>query len=329
MDKKKKYTFLVTSIIAICLSVIIFVGTITSVYTGLFHGNEHERLYGSSALQLLEIAEAELGAPNGDKYRSWWNGGYADGAAWCATFISWCAEQCGMLGTVIPRFQGCTNGMNWFKERDQWVQGNSYDPKPGDIIFFDYDANEVGLNHVGIVWEYENGIIKTIEGNSGNRCESNQYSKSYYAIYGYGTPAYADITYGDGMEMSEDDIYYLAQLVYAEAGATWLTDHHQQMVASVVINRINSSLYPNTLRDVIGQTKPSVQYAPYWNGTLNNMRPDERTIRNTKYVVENGPVCPPNVLTQSGYSYAWDGIYEIIYDPLGILMPTYFCIINE
>ena len=325
MNEKLKKTLWGTVAGFIAFSLLL-VSIMASVYSVIVRVNTTERIYGSSALRIIQIAEAELGAINGDKYRSWWNGGYADGAAWCATFVSWCADQCGMLETIIPRFQGCSVGMNWFKAKDQWQEGPDYIPQMGDIIFFDWDPYEEGIDHVGFVWKCENGIVTTIEGNSGDRCVSNRYSLSYSCIVGYGTPAYPDMAYGDGMEMSEDDIYYLAQLVYAEAGSTWLTDHHQQMVASVVINRINSSLYPNTLREVIAQPR---QYAPYLNGTLESMTPDERTIRNVRYVVENGPVCPSNVLTQSGYSYAWDGIYEVIYDPLGILMPTYFCIINE
>lgn len=311
-------------VVIISLFVFSLLAGISQIFIGSRGRNNQGGNSGSAVNRFLEIAESELGTVGGDKYRRWYTG-RADGQPWCATFISWCANEAGILDTCIPKFQGCSVGVSWFKSHDQWIPGNTYVPNPGDIIFFEFQNPNDGPEHVGIVWKVEDGMVTTIEGNSSDQCQSNNYSLSYSAIYGYGTPVYPENTSQGTMEFSNDDIYYLAQLVYAEAGSSWLTDHHQQMVASVVINRINSPLYPNTLREVIAQPG---QYQPYIDGSLTHQHPDDRTIRNTRYVIENGPVCPANVLTQSGYSYVYDGIYEIIYDPLGILDPTYFCYID-
>lgn len=295
---------------------------ITLIVAGSRKGQKSN--FGSLRNYFLEIAENELGTSSGDKYRLWYSG-VADGEPWCATFVSWCANEAGILGETIPKFQSCAVGVSWFRSKNEWKEGSDYIPNPGDIIFFEFQNPYDGPEHVGIVWKVENGMVQTIEGNSSDQCQSNIYVIGSSVIYGYGIPEYPEGNFGSQTDLSEDDIYYLAQLVYAEAGSSWLTDHHQQMVASVVINRINSPLFPNTLRDVIAQPG---QYQPYIDGSLNHQYPDERTIRNTRYVVENGPVCPENVLTQSGYSYAYDGIYEVIHDPLGILSPSYFCYIN-
>ena len=327
MKKLKKRIVLLIAVfmLGIGFIVVAIASSILAIVTG-GQGSSNQRSSSDSVINnFLEIAEHELGTVGGDKYREWYTG-RADGEAWCATFISWCANEAGILDVSIPKFQGCSVGVNWFKARDEWIEGNNYTPNPGDIIFFEFQNPYDGPEHVGIVWKIENGMIVTIEGNSSDQCQSNVYSLSYSAICGYGVPTYPERTSQGSLELSENDIYYLSQLVYAEAGASWLTDHHQQMVASVVINRINSPLYPNTLREVIAQPG---QYQPYIDGTLDGQYPDERTIRNTRYVVEHGPVCPPNVLTQSGFSYTYDGIYEIIYDPLGILPPSYFCYINQ
>ncbi len=108
-------------------------------------------------------------------------------------FVSWCANECGYLDAgVIPKFAGCVNGVQWFKDRGLW-QDNSYEPRPGDIIFFDWnDENgQDGLtDHVGIVEKVENGFVYTVEGNSGDSCRERRYSIGHYEIYGYGTPAY-------------------------------------------------------------------------------------------------------------------------------------------
>lgn len=45
-------------------------------------------------------------------------------------------------------------------------------------------------DHVGIVWKVEDGIIYTVEGNSGDSCRVNQYPVGYYEILGYGVVAY-------------------------------------------------------------------------------------------------------------------------------------------
>ena len=108
-----------------------------------------------------------------------------------------CMPSLGMItinieAGVIPKFAACVSqGVPWFQERGLW-QDNSYEPRPGDIIFFDWDdgGQDGSSDHVGIVEKVENGRIYTIEGNSGDSCRQNSYPVGYYEIYGYGTPAY-------------------------------------------------------------------------------------------------------------------------------------------
>lgn len=55
-----------------------------------------------------------------------------------------CMPSLGMItinieAGVIPKFAACASqGVPWFQERGLW-QDNSYEPRPGDIIFFDWD----------------------------------------------------------------------------------------------------------------------------------------------------------------------------------------------
>ena len=94
---------------------------------------------------------------------------------------------------VIPKFASCSIGIQWFRERGLW-QDRSYEPRPGDLIFFDWDDEDEGqdgaADHVGIVEKVEGGIVYTVEGNSGNACRERQYAIGHAEIYGYGTPAY-------------------------------------------------------------------------------------------------------------------------------------------
>lgn len=92
---------------------------------------------------------------------------------------------------VIPKYAGCVWGVEWFRERSQWAD-NSIEPTPGMIIFFDWD-NKGGSgpqdgesDHTGIVEKVEDGIVYTVEGNSGDSCRERSYPVGYYEILGYG-----------------------------------------------------------------------------------------------------------------------------------------------
>ena len=152
-------------------------------------------LYGINASDdmIVAVALSQVGNIGGEPYWSWY--GFGSRVPWCACFVSWCANECGYIyAGVIPKFAGCINGVNWFKERGQWAD-NSAEPTPGMIIFFDWDKQETGgpdglSDHVGIVEKVENGRVYTIEGNSGDSCRQRSYPLGYYQILGYGIPAY-------------------------------------------------------------------------------------------------------------------------------------------
>ena len=136
---------------------------------------------------IVEVALTQLGNEGGQPYWSWY---VFDGRVeWCACFVSWCADQCGYLDSgIVPKFAGCVDGANWFKGNGQW-QDRNYEPTAGTIIFFDWE-NDGETDHVGIVEKCENGVVYTVEGNSGDACRQNQYSVGSSSIYGYGIPAY-------------------------------------------------------------------------------------------------------------------------------------------
>lgn len=136
---------------------------------------------------IVEVALTQLGNEGGQPYWSWY--GFDGRVEWCACFVSWCADQCDYLDSgIVPKFAGCVDGANWFKGNGQW-QDRNYEPTAGTIIFFDWE-NDGETDHVGIVEKCENGVVYTVEGNSGDACRQNQYSVGSSSIYGYGIPAY-------------------------------------------------------------------------------------------------------------------------------------------
>ena len=146
-------------------------------------------LYGISggSKKILSVAAMQIGNSGGQPYWSWY--GFGSRVEWCACFVSWCANECGYIDAgIIPKFASCDVGMNWFKNHSLW-QTNTYTPREGDIIFFDWD-NDGLANHVGIVEKIKDGKVHTIEGNSGDACKKLEYNSGDSRILGYGVPAY-------------------------------------------------------------------------------------------------------------------------------------------
>ena len=144
-----------------------------------------------TSILIVEVARSQIGNVGGEPYWSWY--GFTERVEWCACFVSWCADKCGYISSgIIPKFSGCINGVDWFKGRGQWI-GNSFEPSPGMIIFFDWDdedGQDGNADHVGIVEKVENGRVYTIEGNTSDSCRQRSYPVGYYQILGYGIPDY-------------------------------------------------------------------------------------------------------------------------------------------
>ena len=153
----------------------------SAVLDGIYSGDD----------AIVKAALSQVGNAGGEPYWSWY--GFNSRVEWCACFVSWCFNECGYLDTgTAPKFAGCVGGVEWFRSREQWAD-NTIEPAPGMIVFFDWnDPNGASgpqdgeADHVGIVEKCENGIVYTIEGNSGDSCRQNQYPVGYYEILGYG-----------------------------------------------------------------------------------------------------------------------------------------------
>ncbi len=147
---------------------------------GLFAG-----LFGNG--QLVTIAKSQLGNEGGQKFWSWY--GFDSREEWCACFVSWCADQAGLIQSgAVPKFSLCTDGKNWFQNQGRW-QGAGSMPSPGAIIFFDWDHDGT-CDHVGIVERCDGTTVYTIEGNSGDAVRERNYAINSDSIMGYGMVVY-------------------------------------------------------------------------------------------------------------------------------------------
>ncbi len=138
-----------------------------------------------------EVGYLETTYSNGSfwsKYGEWY--GIPNGA-WCAMFVSWCANKAGISTGIVPKFASVGVGVDWFKNKGQWKARGSYTPKKGDIIFFGTSS------HVGLVEKVSGNTVYTIEGNVHDGSGKNygvrrlNYSLSNTYIQGYGVPKYS------------------------------------------------------------------------------------------------------------------------------------------
>ena len=81
----------------------------------------------------------------------------------------------------------------------------------------------------------------------------------------------------------EDEILWLARIIYAESSGEPLLG--KIAVGNVVLNRVKSTSYPNTIYGVIFDRKYGVQFSPILNGTIYNT-PDYQSILAAKICLE-------------------------------------------
>ena len=66
----------------------------------------------------------------------------------------------------------------------------------------------------------------------------------------------------------EDEVFWLARIIQAESGGEPLLG--QMAVGNVILNRVRSAQYPNTIYGVIFDRKYGVQFSPILNGSIYN-----------------------------------------------------------
>ncbi len=99
--------------------------------------------------EFLKIALGEVGYKEGknndNKYGKWYG---INNKPWCAMFVSWCANQVGVLKTLIPKYSGCGTGYKWFENKGLITMK----PKAGDIGFLKPSNPKNKSSHTFIVY---------------------------------------------------------------------------------------------------------------------------------------------------------------------------------
>ena len=142
------------------------------------------------AVSQLGTVESPLGS-NNIKYNTEYYGGPVSGDSypWCCVFVWWVFKECGLssLFNGGEKTAYCPSAVQWFKNQGQWVTGNY---QPGDVIFFDWNANGTA-DHIGIVESASGNVVTCIEGNASNAVSRVNRSSN---IIGAGRPNYGTPT---------------------------------------------------------------------------------------------------------------------------------------
>jgi len=155
----------------------------------------------NTASHVIDIAKGEEGYHEGWDSENGWNNHqkyspavpgleWSQNQAWCATFCSWVALQAG-VPELYPSTASCYNGVGWFKERDRFSEY----PAIGAQVFF----GSGGGTHTGIVANYDDTYIYTIEGNTntsgspqGDGVYAQKRARRDAYVYGYGYPKFPE-----------------------------------------------------------------------------------------------------------------------------------------
>ena len=114
-----------------------------------------------------ELSGEICGNLNATEYGDW----YQMQDQWCAIFMSWCAAVSGVSEDVMPKHSYTPIGLQWFRSKGRAytrarVAAGAYTPQPGDLIYFKSGSTTNPTNHVGLVTDYRDGVVYTVEGNT-------------------------------------------------------------------------------------------------------------------------------------------------------------------
>lgn len=148
----------------------------------------------SAGNNAASVAESELSSyasgSEGEKY--WRFMGKETYEAWCADFVSYCAEKSGLVDAGYATKSSSVNEwIKYYKENKtagEILTGGSATPKRGDFIVWDQstDSDARYESHIGIITAYDanSDRVTVIEGNWNNTLAKNYYSAnegvSYY-----------------------------------------------------------------------------------------------------------------------------------------------------
>lgn len=197
-------------------------------------------------------------------------------------------------------------GMTW---RDETESDTDY----LSLMLISAAANtELSLRQGAI---YENLRNEKIEEN-GLRYQATNFFTSIVS----GDEIFLAIKEYQAKKYTDEELNLLAKIIWAEAGSNWLSDEWKMSVGEVVLNRVASPEFPNTIKEVIEQPG---QYYGKNNSWFNSVKPSEKCIEIAKRLL-NGEryINDPSVVFQANFPQGSGVAIEFKDSQLG---SSYFC----
>lgn len=123
----------------------------------------------------------------------------------------------------------------------------------------------------------------------------------------------------DQIKISFDDLYLLAKLICAEAGSDWLSDDFRLCVGEVVLNRVESPEFPDSISDVVYQKG---QYASAGTAAFASLVPSQACVDAALRLMQGERKMAPSVVFQSDHEQG--EIFSMYTDRR--LGTTFFCV---
>jgi len=121
-----------------------------------------------------------------------------------------------------------------------------------------------------------------------------------------------------------DELFMFSKIISAEAGSSWIPMDWKMMVGEVLLNRVDSLEFPNTLEGCIYQTG---QYECVISGRFEVMRPRGGAVEAAVRLMNGERILnDPSVVFQSNFKQG-SGVHLILHDE--ILGDTYLCYSNR
>ncbi len=118
---------------------------------------------------------------------------------------------------------------------------------------------------------------------------------------------------------SFDDLYLLSRFIFAEAGSDWLSDDFRMKTGEVVMNRVASPEFPDTLSGVLYQKG---QYSAVTASGFEYIVPTEECVNAAFRLLQGERQMVPSVVYQANYIQG-DVFYMYTDRRLG---STFFCV---
>lgn len=145
---------------------------------------------------LIAVAESQIGYRESEhnytidsegsrqgytRYGQWYHSNYNK---WDAMFVSWCLHYAGIRRDIVPTGADSKTLMIEMDSKNLYQKSIGYVPKSGDIVFMDLN-NDGEVDQTGIVSDSTENTLKTIEGDSNDSVQINEYGIADQIILGY------------------------------------------------------------------------------------------------------------------------------------------------